>query len=240
MTPDDAYVNVELTRAELDTFADGMIKRIQQRMLGRICHEQHNGNYLAWAIAQAGRGDHLEIGSLHGGSAILAVLVKNRFSLPGEVWCVDPLDGYYIGTPFAHVVDWVSKVPVTPETLRSNLEAFGVADRVHVVQKKSIPWPEELGGHTFASAYIDGDHWGDAPTIDWRNVKDRVGRIVVFDNTDRQTHPAVVAAVEEAKKDPQWKCILEAGITAVFERIAFDGTPWKAAVKAQADAEVAG
>jgi hypothetical protein len=206
---------------EIDGFAQALIDKVNQRIYGRMCDEQHNCNYLAWAIAQAGPGDHLEIGTLHGGSAILAVLVKNQFGLAGNVVCVDPLDGYYIGTPFEHPVDWVSNIPVTPETLAGNISAFGLDQRISWVQAKSIPWPEELGGHTFASAYIDGDHWGEAPLADWLNVRHRVGRMIVFDNVDMAAHPAVCAAVAQAKNDPQWKCVLERGITAVFERVAF-------------------
>lgn len=210
-----------LNLQEVDNFAQAQIDKVNQRIYGRMCYEQRNCNYLAWAIAQAGRGDHLEIGTLHGGTAILAMLVKQQFGLGGHVMCVDPLDGYYKGTQFECAVDWVSKIPVTPDTLRGNIQAFGFQGMIHFVQAKSIPWPEELGGHTFASAFIDGDHWGEAPLQDWLNVKDRVGRMIVFDNNDGATHPAVVKAVEHAKQDPQWKCVLERGITAVFERVAF-------------------
>lgn len=201
----------------LDIFCDDLLTKVKQRIYGRICAEHSNCNYLAWAIAQAGHGDHLEIGTLHGGSAILAALVKDKFGLNGDIYCIDPLDGYYIGTQFGCPVDWVSRLPVTPEAVKSNAEAFGLGERIHITQAKSIPFPEQLQGHTFSSVYIDGDHWGEAPTIDWQNCKDRTNRMIVFDNVDDQ-HPAVHMAVKIAKADPDWQCVLEAGITAVFER----------------------
>jgi hypothetical protein len=198
-------------------FAQEIIEDIIDRIHGRICHESSNCNFLAWAIAQAGDGDHLEIGALHGGSAVLAALVKVVHGHSGDVWCIDPLDGYYKGTPFEFPVDFVSKVPVSLEIFEENLRIFGVADRVHIVQASSIPWPAGLPDH-FASAFIDGDHWGEAPLTDWNNVKRRTSRYVVFDNTDNATHPAVVNAVEIARVDPEWECVLQAGITAIFKR----------------------
>ncbi len=201
------------------TYASDLIRTVNERIYGRMCYEQNNCNYLAWAIAQAGNGDHLEIGTLHGGSAILAALVKQQCGFSGDVWCIDPLNGYYVGTPYGCPVDWVSKIAVSPETLAGNVAAFGLEDRIHWIQAKSLPFPEQLKDHAFASAFIDGDHWGDAPLLDWASCKDRVSRMVVFDNDDRATHPAVMKAVEVARSDPFWTCVLRAGITAVFERI---------------------
>lgn len=38
-------------------------------------------------------GDHVEIGTLHGASAIAVALAKKMAGVPGEVYCIDPLDG---------------------------------------------------------------------------------------------------------------------------------------------------
>src|SRR5574342_461649 len=46
---------------------------------------------LAQTVINAGNGDHLEIGSLFGGSAILSALVKKNFSLQGNIYCIDHL-----------------------------------------------------------------------------------------------------------------------------------------------------
>jgi len=206
-------------RENIQKFFQSEIDHIMRTMQGRLCYEESNCNYLAWALSQAGDGHHLEIGTLHGGSAILVALVKRQYGYEGDVWCVDPLDGYYMGTPFEFPVDWESKVPVSPEILMANLEFFNVADRVHIVQARSDPLPAELP-ERFASAFIDGDHWGPAPLQDWRNVKPRVDGYVIFDNADLVKHPNVWAATLEAAADPEWETILTEGITAVFRRMA--------------------
>lgn len=203
--------------SEARLFAQDLIEEIIEKIHGRICLEASNCNYLAWAVAQARSGHHLEIGSLHGGSAILASLVKAQHGCSGDVLCVDPLNGYYTGTRFACEVDYVSRVPVTPDVMRENLKTFGVGERVHVFQAVSNPLPLGLPDH-FTSAYIDGDHWGDAPILDWLNVKERTTGYVIFDNTDSASHPDVVRAVEMARNDPEWEPILQAGITAIFRR----------------------
>ncbi|HMM98567.1 MAG TPA: class I SAM-dependent methyltransferase [Anaerolineales bacterium] len=198
-------------------FAQEIIEDILEQIHGRLCLEASNCNFLAQAVSEARSGHHLEIGTLHGGSAILAALVKAQHGYSGDVWCVDPLEGYYKGTPFACEVDWVSKIPVTPEIVIENLRTFGVEDRVHIIQAKSDPLPTGLPD-VFSSAFIDGDHWGDAPLRDWMNVKDKVTGYVIFDNTDQSSHPAVVQAVNVARADPDWEVVLEAGITAVLKR----------------------
>lgn len=197
------------------TYAEEIIQRVVAGIDGRVAIEAADVNILAWAVARAGDGNHLEIGTLFGGSAIITALVKAELGLKGRVTCLDPLDGYYLGTPFACPVDPVCTKPITAERVRKNAEAFGV--ELEIIAKKSQPFPEELMDRRFVSAYIDGDHWGDGPMLDWLNVKARTDRIVVFDNNDAK-HPAVQKAVEEAIKDPAWKLIFLGGISAVLER----------------------
>ena len=56
---------------------DGMIAYVKANMLGRIADEQHNTALMA--VAAICPGDHLEIGTLHGGSAIVVALLKKQF-----------------------------------------------------------------------------------------------------------------------------------------------------------------
>lgn len=204
--------------SDLANFATDLIANIQKGIIGRIAYEQHNCNYLAWAIAHAGDGNHLEIGTLFGGTAILAALIKRRYHLDGMIYCIDPLDGYYTGTAYACATDPVSGWPVSREVLQENLAAFGVDKQVRIIQARSQPWPEELKSETFASAYIDGNHWGDIPVLDWMMVKQCTTRMVVFDNHD-QKHPSVLNAGKIAKSDANWRVVLEQGISLVLERV---------------------
>lgn len=199
-------------------FADDLIFDIQRRITGRIACERNNCNYLAWSIAQAGDGDHLEIGTLFGGTAILAALLKQRLGLAGEVYCIDPLDGYYLHTPYACAIDPVSGWPVSLEIVQANALEFGVDDRIHFIRSRSQPWPVEMIGKTFASAYIDGDHWQDTPTRDWQCVQQQTHGHVVFDNHDDQ-HPSVLAAGRQAKNTVGWQTVLETRITLVLRRV---------------------
>lgn len=200
-----------------NNFAQDRIDLIQSKIKGRLAYEHHNCNYLAWAIAQAGRGDHLEIGALHGGSAVLAALIKTDAGFDDHIYSVDPLDGYYMGTKHEYPVDYVTNVPVSPEVFGYNIGTFFFTGRIHWIRGKSVPFPEELAYWKFASAYIDGDHEGDTPTLDWQNVSARTHGYVVFDNADA-AHPDVLRAVDVAKADPGWECIFHQEITAIFRK----------------------
>lgn len=198
-------------------FADTLITEIQRRIRGRIAHERNNCNYLAWAVAQAGNGDHLEIGTMFGGSAILAALVKKTNGLEGDVYCVDPLNGYYVKGPYPCMVDPTTHEPITPDVVMENAREFGVEDRIHLITEYSNPWPAALEGHTFTSAYIDGDHWGVMPLWDWQHVAPITSGLVVFDNYDYET-PAVIEACNIAAAAPGWKQELCEGMTFIVRR----------------------
>jgi hypothetical protein len=199
-------------------YAQETIELIQKNIQGRIAHEQHNCNYLAWAIAQAGNGNHLEIGTLFGGSAILAALVKKQLGFSGDVWCIDPLNGYYIGTDWQYPVDPVTGKVINEEVVWANARTFGVEDRIHIIAKPSLPWPEEAQHLLFASAFIDGNHWDHMPEHDWNMVAPRTDHYVVFDNYD-DTHPAVVTACHKANNSQGWVKEFSGGITYILRRV---------------------
>ena len=168
--------------------------------------------------AGGGRGgNHLEIGTLFGGSAIAVALAKKKYNQPGMVVCVDPLNGYYQDKqPEPSMIDSPSGVAVTPETLFENILKFGVRDRILVLGAKS----EAIVNldMKFTTAYIDGDHEGDAPLEDWELVKDKVSRFVIFDNYGEE-YPSVVNACEFAASLPDWRCVHAGGISFVVERV---------------------
>ena len=196
----------------------GIVEEVRISMKGRICDKQNNVATMASYTLEAGHGDHLEIGTLFGGSAIVVALLKKWHFLDGKVYCVDPLDGFYFARLGKRVdPDLPGKLRVDRAALDYNIRQFGVEDRMEVIEKPSIPWPDELKGKQFVSAYIDGDHWGNTPTTDWENVKDNVTRFVIFDDYDKK-HPSVIKACELAAEDPNWKTVWDAGITYVLER----------------------
>lgn len=153
---------------------------IFDQMEGRMCGVAHDWGIQAEVIAHAGHGDHLEIGTLFGGSAILAARIKEELGLDGKIVCVDPLNGYY-GYPH----DPASGVEVTKGRVLSNARLFGVEKRLQLITKKSKPWPIDLD-RRFASAFIDGDHTFEGALDDWRAVESQVDKIVLIDNYDGQ------------------------------------------------------
>lgn len=186
---------------------------IRQRIWGRIASEQDNAAIMACFAAI--EGDHLEIGTLHGGTAILVAAMKKELQLPGKVVCIDPLDGYYANMDRGDITDPITGVPVSIEVLYDNITRFDMLDRIEVISKKSDPFP--LKNRRFASAYIDGDHWVKMPMIDWQNVSRITDRYVIFDNCDVE-HPAVLDACLSAAFTSEWTSTFRQGITCVFER----------------------
>lgn len=190
-------------------------KKIQAGIHGRIASDGVNSAIMASFAAIPG--DHLEIGSLHGGTAILVALLKKELRLPGMVVCVDPLDGYYVGNKtLEYPVDPDSGVPVSMDIFQENVNHFEVADRIEIIQKRSDPFPVN-SGRRFSTAYIDGDHWGYAPQKDWNNVNGLVDRYIIFDNCDL-AHPSVLDACLQAVFTEDWIRCYKNGITCVFER----------------------
>jgi len=200
-------------------FGIGKGLEIHERMKGRYAGQPYDWGVLAEMIKWAGDGDHLEIGTLFGGSAILSALTKIKYGLSGNIICVDPLDSYY-----GIKVDPGSNVPVTPEIVRKNLELFNVQDRIELVTKKSQPWPLPPN-RKFNSAYIDGQHDYKACLSDWVNCEACVDKVIQFDNHD-MAHAAICNVVSQVSKD-EWLTVHISGISAVLARRTWLRPDWK-------------
>ena len=198
-----------------------IVNNVKDNIEGRACYEEGNLIELGKAVLLGGDGHYLEIGTLFGGSALVAALVKKEFCLSGDIFCIDPLDGYYRKKfNSSHAKDDESGIEVSRERLERNFQRFGVLDKLHVFQQESDPLPEGVDKERYSVAFIDGDHWGDAPLADFINIMDLVTRYIVFDNCDSK-HPDVVSACEYAagsKRDwYQWRKVAHNGIVFVLE-----------------------
>jgi hypothetical protein len=205
---------------ESPSFLQGMalLAEIAPVITGRVASEPEDCGVLCQAVNAAGGGDHVEIGTLYGGTAILVALAKERWMQAGRVTCIDPLRGYYASGG----LDPAGGPEQSPDLVRANARLFGVEDRIELVTERSDPWPEALRNREWATAFVDGWHWGDAPLRDLRHLGQRVTRYIVVDNYDRQ-HPAVVEAVREfTVLGTGWTLVHTRGLTAVLER----DTPW--------------
>jgi len=197
-----------------------IIDFVHDNIDGRMCDEYNNVHYLANFIFNADGGNYLEIGSLFGGTAIVASLVMQDLELEGEVYAIDPFDGYYIGTKnerstlVGAQVDPHTRKAVTLERAQANAEKMGA--KVNFIKGKSSL--QTVPDVRFSVVYIDGDHWNDAPWKDWLLVKDKCDKFIIFDNCDTG-HPAVESAVRNAWEDGEWTLLYKSGVTAVLGRI---------------------
>ena len=195
-------------RLEVLRTIDKIIQNVKRDMLGRMADEYHNVRLMASTTLCDG--DHLEIGTLHGGSAIVVALLKKHCGYSGKVVCIDPLDGYYPNSKRYSRLDILTHIPVSMETLKENMRRFGV--QLEVVQAYSDPLP--ITGRRFATAYIDGDHWNGVPLKDWNAVKRITDKFITFDNCDFN-HPDVLHACNIAERE--WQPYKREGITCIVK-----------------------
>ena len=193
---------------------ENIIKRIDAEMIGRLADDSQNLYPLLEVVALAGDGNYCEIGVLHGGSLCAVALLKKELGHLSTCYGIDPVDGYYPGKPFHKAVDPISKVPVTLETVNRNIKHFEL-DNVEVIKALSHPFPIDK---RFAVTYIDGDHWGQGPWLDWQSVREITRKFVVFDNCD-QIHPDVITACKKAVKDDNWELHKQTGIAFILRRV---------------------
>lgn len=174
---------------------------IQERMVGRIATEKYGCGALAAAAAYYPHDMHIEIGTMFGGTAILAALAKKAKGGNGKVVVIDPLTkhGYYGGR------DDQTGIRPTPGIFWENAKLFGVEDMIEFHDDYSYPFPYAVQGLCM-TAFIDGNH--DHPVVfhDWLNIRKRAAGYVLFDNVDR-AHPDVIDVFRFAQCDPEWELV---------------------------------
>lgn len=113
-------------------------------MIGRIAMQPREAELVEKYASQCS--SWLEIGTLWGGSAILAALTRPDI----QVTCIDPMHGYYGDKDMA---DSQKRTP-SVAALQDNLHRFGVSERVTLLEQSSDPFPEvEADG-----ILVDGAH----------------------------------------------------------------------------------
>lgn len=187
-------------------------EKLKKEIKGRACGKPHDYGIVAQTVFYAGDGNYAETGTLFGASALVAALTKRKFNLSGDVYCIDPLDGYY-----GKGKTDMSGILPTPAVVMENARRYGVESKIKCVAKKSVPYPKELDGIIFSCSYIDGDHWKDIPTLDWVNLSKVTSKFILFDNYDK-VHPSVVQAAEFAVADPEWRVAHVSSISFVLQR----------------------
>ena len=108
----------------------------------------------------------IEIGTLWGGSAIMAALSNPNL----RIITIDPLEGYRNEFP-------------TCDDILENFLSFNVAHQIALVKTKSDPWP--LPQEFVADAVmIDGDHSLEVLKSDWENAKKVSQKFILIHDYD--------------------------------------------------------
>lgn len=127
------------------------------RMLTRV---------IGWA-----QGDHLEIGSMWGGTAIAACVGKEQAGQDdAKVVCIDP----FVET------DAATRARPTERTFWENIDAAGFRDKVELHVCPSAPWPLHPD-RRFGSVLIDGNHTAPWPETDWESARHVTDLILLHD-----------------------------------------------------------
>ena len=168
---------------------------------GRIADNGVNLIFLMSMIANAGNGDHLEIGTLFGASAIASALIKKKLDLSGTVYTIDSYDKEKRTKEIQFTIeDEEDLLNGSPQAAKKNFKLFDV--NVKLIQKPSDPWPKELKDKLFVSAYIDGDHMHDMPYKDFKNLSELVSDYIAFDNYE-EGYPDVLGGVNKILSENQ-------------------------------------
>jgi len=159
-----------------------------------------HGISLPWVCQMAinaGPGDHLEIGTSWGASAIAVALAKKAAGLPGKVYCIDP---YKKERDNVGAMEPGLKL-ATLAGVKRNFEAAEVD--VTVVRALSHPFPRKLKDKKFVSSYIDGDHLRDMPYKDLLTCAKRTQHYIGIDNYE-EGYPDVLDAVHKFVTLQEW------------------------------------
>jgi len=176
--------------------------KVAKEIKGRAADNGISLPFIAAMVEAAPDGNHVDIGSLYGASAITAALMKKELGHTGKVYCIDPYDDdVRTNTVYRTTLITEDQICASPEELLENAEHFGV--ELEFIQKSSHPWPEELKDVVFATAYIDGDHLGDGPWNDFENLRGRVTDYIGTDNYEEE-YPDVVDAMWKAMNTDDW------------------------------------
>jgi len=171
--------------------------------------------WIAQMAINAGAGDHLEIGTSFGASAIVVALAKKAAGIPGKVYCVDPY-------PKERAVSFnKGKTDAKPATIAQARKNFKMADvDVEIIHAPSKPFPkilDEKHPELFVSAYVDGDHMGDMPLHDLQECAKRTQFFIGTDNYE-EGYPDVMDACHTFMEDPEWNLFFKNFIFISFRR----------------------
>jgi hypothetical protein len=192
----------------------GLCAEINAGITGRLALFSDAEAEALYALVAGQAGDHVEIGTLWGATAVLAGLAKVRGKRKGTVYTIDYMRGGF----WDHGDPGHQQLKPTPRTVVENLRAFGLQGRVVPVRAPSFPFP--LPGLLPATALIDAGHEYEPCLRDWESLRPITSGAIAFHDYDER-HPGVRRVVDEvARKDPHWAWREAVDTLAIFERVA--------------------
>ena len=192
---------------------ENIVESINNNIIGRLAIFGIEEARAIYDVVQE-PGDHLEIGCLWGGTAILAALAKRENNVPGQVYTIDFMQGGY----WVHGDPSVGFAIPTQTKVLDNINTFDVADLVTVIKASSNPLPIEKNIRP-VSVLIDGGHSYEACLQDWENVNKLDPKFVLIHDYGTGKHPGVQSVVDEViLKDANWNCVKVVNTMVVMER----------------------
>jgi hypothetical protein len=169
--------------------------------------------WICQMAVNAGAGDHLEIGTSWGASAIAVALAKNAAGLPGKIWCIDP---YMKEREHVIKIGEPDNLPIASISgVRRNIKKSELD--IQIIRAKSIPFPDRLKDMRFVSAYVDGSHIGEAPYLDMMEVSKRVDYYIGTDNYE-EGYPDVLNACHKFANGDDWNIFFKNFIFISFRK----------------------
>jgi len=143
-------------------------------------------------IGRLYEGDHVEIGSRHGKSAIEVA----RARVQGTIYCIDPLEKQIFNQEYGNARETGHSA-----TFAASIEREELTARIVLVQEYSLPWPLP-STQRFVTGCIDGCHIHPVPMWDFDAMSQFVDKAIVLDNTDL---PGLIGCITRIRMRPDWE-----------------------------------
>jgi len=184
-------------------------------------------------------GNHLEIGTLFGATAIFAALIMERRYAPGKVYTIDPCiyeSHEYCSRAAGNLSPDIVKFQ--PEIIQENIKKFGLEDRIVFIQKSSNPIPEEVYEIEFSTCFVDGYHYDGMPLIDVKNCIELfyINHLVLDDTHYR--YPEVMKAMKYMIGLREWCISSTYQGTSAFYRIKDKEKSWGVSIAPKMDKSI--
>jgi hypothetical protein len=205
------------------------VELVENRMVGRIAGHVDDLiiNYLMRYFSSVQlcpeypEGVHVEIGTLFGGSLIVAHHAIVHSGFKPKIHVIDPFEGYYRAER-----DIITNEQVSLENLQANLRTAGIGEGEIIVHRglsHDMAIVSQVQKLKIISLFIDGDHSYNGVRSDWLNYSPLVaeGGCVLLDNYNDPAWPDVMRFANGeilGKSNGNWDVVLVHGSSLLLRR----------------------